>query len=77
MKDQQDKKKILESYAKYTTLAFQMLIIILIGVFGGVQLDKVVEWQFPVFTVVFSVLSVILSIYYATKDLLKNRNGKK
>lgn len=77
MKDQQDKKKILESYAKYTTLAFQMLFIILIGVFGGIQLDKVVNWQFPVFTIVFSILSVILSIYYAIKDLLKNKNGKK
>jgi len=47
-----------------------MIAIILAGVFGGIKLDQVVKWDFPVFTLVFTVLSVILSMYYAVKDLL-------
>ena len=61
----------LNNYAKYSTLAFQMIAIILLGVFGGIQLDKVVPVEFPLFTVLFTILSVILSMYYAIKDLLK------
>ena len=61
----------LNAYAKYSSLAFQMMFIILAGVFGGVELDKWLEWKYPVFTVAFSILAVILAIYYAIKDLLK------
>ncbi len=73
MSNQDQKKKLLEGYARYTTIAFQMLVIILAGVFGGVQLDKVVNWKMPVFTLVLSFLSVILAIYYVTRDLLKKK----
>jgi F0F1-type ATP synthase assembly protein I len=61
----------LNSYAKYSSLAFQMLAIILVGVIGGMQLDKIVHMKFPIFTVLFTSLSVIFSIYYAIKDLIK------
>jgi F0F1-type ATP synthase assembly protein I len=60
----------LNSIAKYSSLAFQMIAIILVGVFGGIQLDKVVPMDFPLFTVLFTILSVILSMYYAIKDLI-------
>lgn len=73
MKQSKDNNKgsSLRSYAKYSSLAFQMLFIILAGVFGGKYLDQWLELKFPVFTVVLSVLSVLLAIYYAVKDLLK------
>jgi len=64
-------KKQFNDYAKYSTIAFQMIFIILIGVFGGIKLDQIVKIEFPVFTVVLSILSVILAIYYAIKDLIK------
>jgi hypothetical protein len=50
-----------------------MLVIIAVGVFGGVKLDAWLRTGFPIFTVVMSVLSVILSIYQATRDLLKKK----
>jgi F0F1-type ATP synthase assembly protein I len=65
------KKKYLASYAKYSSIGFQMLAIILLGVFGGVKLDQWLEFKAPVFTIVFSILSVILAIYYAVKDLIR------
>jgi F0F1-type ATP synthase assembly protein I len=61
----------LSSYAKYSSLAFQMLAIILAGVFGGIQLDKVVPMKFPLFTFLFTILAVILSLYYTIKDLIR------
>jgi len=61
----------LRSYAKYSSLAFQMLFIILAGVFGGKYLDQWLGLKFPVFTAVLSVVSVVLAIYYAIKDLIK------
>jgi hypothetical protein len=64
------KKKYLASYAKYSSIGFQMLAIILLGVFGGMKLDQWLHLKVPVFTVIFSILFVILSIYYAVKDLL-------
>lgn len=64
-------KSSLNSYAKYTSLAFQMIAIILVGVIGGIQLDKVVPMEFPLFTFLFTILSVILSMYYAIKDFIK------
>jgi len=48
-----------------------MLAIIGLGVYGGVQLDKWLALRFPVFTVVLSIFSVIIAMYFAIKDLLK------
>lgn len=72
MKNQNQKKKSLEDYAKYSSIALQMLAIILLGVFGGIKIDEWLGLEFPVFTLIFSLLSVIFAIYYVIKDLLKN-----
>lgn len=69
------KKKSLDSYTRYSSIAFQMLIIILIGVFGGVKLDAWLKLTVPVFTIILSISSVILAIYTVTKDLLKPGRG--
>lgn len=71
MLNNDQKKKQLNSYARYSSLGFQMLAIILLGVFGGYKLDQWLEFEFPIFTLLLSMLSVILAIYYAVKDLLK------
>ena len=51
-------------------MAFQMMAIILAGVFGGMELDKWLNRKFPVFTFVLTIVSVIFAIYYAIKDLI-------
>jgi hypothetical protein len=71
-----DRPKTLFNYGRYSGMAFQMLAIILLGVFGGVKLDKWLELSFPVFTLLLSVLSVILSIYQAVRELLKITSSK-
>ncbi|MGM0530004.1 MAG: AtpZ/AtpI family protein [Bacteroidota bacterium] len=62
----------LREYAKYSALGFQMMVIILLGLFGGMKLD---EWaagiNFPLFTLLGVILGVVLGIYYAIKDFIK------
>ncbi len=70
-KENPDSNPALKNYAKYSSIAVQMLAIILFGVFGGLKLDEWVSWEFPVFTLVLSIFSVVLAIYYVTRDFLK------
>ncbi len=69
--EQKEKKNKLKAYAKYSNMAFQMVAIILIGTYGGIKLDEYIAWNIPVFTVLFSLLSVIIAIYISIKDVLK------
>ena len=64
-------KKPLTDYARYSSIAIQMLVIITGGIFGGYKLDEYLKLAFPVFTVILSFLSVGFAIYYVIKDLLK------
>ncbi len=61
----------LNTYARYSSLAFQMMAILLLFVFAGYKLDSWTEWHFPLFKLLFSLLGVVLAIYFAVKDFLK------
>ena len=65
-----NQKNPLPDYARYSSIALQMLVIIAGGVFGGYKLDEYLNLKFPVFTVIFSFLSVGFAIYYVIKDLI-------
>lgn len=66
-------KQQLNNYGHYSGMAIQMVVIIVGGVFGGHYLDKYLSFKFPIFTLIFSLLSVVLAIYYVVKDLLKKK----
>jgi predicted MFS family arabinose efflux permease len=71
--DQKNKnlpKKQLD-YLKYSGMGIQMAAIITGGVLGGIQLDKWLALKFPVFTLVLTLFSVFLAIYYFIKDVIK------
>ena len=63
--------KGLHDFGKYSGLAFQMVGIILVTVWGGVKLDKLTGWHTPVFTIVLSLLGVSSAIYIVIKELIK------
>ncbi|MEI6172238.1 MAG: AtpZ/AtpI family protein [Bacteroidota bacterium] len=65
-----DPRKNLNDYARYSGMAVQMLVIILLGVFAGFKLDQWLHTR-PILTVLLSIVSVALSIYIVTKDLLR------
>ena len=46
-----------------------MIAIILIGVFAGVKLDEYLEMKTSIFTLIFSLLSVSISMYVIIKEM--------
>jgi hypothetical protein len=59
------------NYARYSSMALQMLVIIAGGIFCGFKLDEYLKFKLPLFTVLFSMLSVGFAVWYVTKDLMK------
>lgn len=66
-----NQKNPLSSYIKYSGMAFQMFAVIGLGVFGGFKIDKWLQFQIPIFTIILSFISVFFAIYYFIKDVLK------
>jgi hypothetical protein len=64
------KKKQLNNFAQYSSVGFQMMIIIGAGTFAGYKLDIWLGLKFPVFLILLSVASVAIGIYHAIKDFL-------
>ena len=63
--------KGLQDFGKYSGLAFQMLAIIGAMTWLGVKLDKILNLNTPVFTIILSLLGVFAGIYTAIKDFLR------
>jgi F0F1-type ATP synthase assembly protein I len=63
--------KGLNDFGRYSGMAFQMIAIILVTTWGGMQLDKLAKFHTPVFTIVLSLLGVFAAIYTAVKDFIK------
>ncbi|MFO7756032.1 MAG: AtpZ/AtpI family protein [Bacteroidales bacterium] len=63
----------LKSYARYSGIAFQMIIIIGGMTFAGVKLDERRGGETPVFTIILSLLGVFAALYTTLKDFI----GKK
>ena len=62
MQQNNDSRNNLNNYAKYSGVAFEMLGIIVLGVWGGLKLDERLGTK-PLLTVVFSLGAVALAIY--------------
>ncbi|MEE4116749.1 MAG: AtpZ/AtpI family protein [Marinilabiliaceae bacterium] len=70
-KQKSDKDDSLNSFARYSGIAIQMVAIILIMTLAGVKLDARRDSETPVFTIVLSLLGVFAGIYTAIKDFIK------
>ena len=69
--NQEKTAKSLSDYARYSNLAFQMIAIILIGVFGGIKLDQWLSIDSHIFTIILSFLFVCLSIFFVVKSIIQ------
>jgi ATP synthase protein I len=63
------KKEQPNDFLRYTGMATKMAVVILAGVWFGQWLDG--EQEFPLFTLIFSILSVTMAIYIVIKDTSK------
>jgi hypothetical protein len=68
-----NKKKGIDTFIRYSSLGFEMMAIIGLGTFLGYKLDQWLENQFKGFTLGLMILSVILSIIFGIRNLLKNK----
>lgn len=71
-KNNDSKKNHLYYFAKYSGLAFEMLGIIILGVFAGIKLDEIRGAEFPLWTMLLSLFAVFASLYIVIKGVLKN-----
>jgi len=72
MTENDNKRNPLFNYARYSSLAFQMVFIILVGIWIGRRLDQWLALSIPVFTILFSFLSVAAAIYHSIKDFINS-----
>jgi F0F1-type ATP synthase assembly protein I len=59
------------NYLKYSGIAFQMIATILLGAWGGIALDDYFKVESHLFTVVMMLVSVVASMYFVIRSLMK------
>jgi len=65
------KNKSLRKYARFSSIAFEMIAIIGGGSYAGVKIDQRNTREFPLFTLIFSLLSVIIALYLVINGVIK------
>ena len=66
----------LNAYAKFSGVAFQMIAIIGLGTYGGVKLDEKYPNEHSLFTIILSLLSVAIAMYYVIRQVSFTSNKK-
>jgi len=66
------KKKQLDNYLRFSGLGFQMLAIIGLATWLGDYIDSKQSRDFPLFTVVLSLIGVFASLYLVIKEVNKS-----
>lgn len=69
-KIQKDKDTQHSSYARFSGIAFQMIAIIAVGTFIGVKLDEKFPNKYNLYTLIFTLSSVIISIVYVIRRII-------
>ena len=64
-----NKNDYLKSYAKYFGVTFQMILLVVMGGFGGKALDGYYNMQSPAFTIILIILAAVLSLYLFFKTI--------
>jgi len=66
-------KNKFDDFIRYSSLGFEMMAIIGAGTFGGYKIDQWMKNEFKGFTLALMILSVVIAIVYATRNLLKRK----
>ncbi|MGB8357367.1 MAG: AtpZ/AtpI family protein [Bacteroidales bacterium] len=71
-KEKNNREEGLSAYSRYTTIAIQMVVIIVVASLGGVKLDKLADTK-PLFTIILSLLGVAAAMWLIIKDAIRNK----
>lgn len=71
-KEKSDDEGGLTAYSRYSTIAIQMVVIILGSTFGGIKLDQLAGTK-PLFTVILSLLGVAAAMWLVIKDAIRKK----
>ncbi|HSL86251.1 MAG TPA: AtpZ/AtpI family protein [Bacteroidales bacterium] len=61
----------IQSFARYSGMAMQMIVIIGITTWCGVKLDERFSMKTPVFTIILSLIGVFAALYTTLRDFIK------
>lgn len=71
-KNPRESESGLNQYVRYSGLAFQMVAAILIGLWIGMKIDKLLGNKTPIFTAITTVLFIFASLILIIKSLPKS-----
>jgi hypothetical protein len=71
MKDKQEDKKRVNNYVKFSSIAIQMAIVITAAALGGNWLDEKQANNFPIWTLVLTLVVIFGSLYQIIKSVIK------
>ncbi len=69
MANPKNKKPPLYDYARYSAFGIQMAVLVILGVIGGIQLDKAISTTIPIFTIILSFLGLFMAMYFLFRML--------
>lgn len=64
-------KDALNTYARLSTLILQIVAVVIIGGWGGRELDRWLGLSFPLFTLLFLLITACWGFYFLVKTMLK------
>lgn len=67
----ESKKQSLNAYARFSGLILQMAAMVLLGAWGGKELDKFFVNNFPLFTVLLTLLMAFAALWLLFRTVLK------
>lgn len=71
MKDKKEGKKRVKNYIKFTNIALQMGIVITAAALGGDWLDEYQENEFPIWTLVLTLIAIFGSLFQIIREVIK------
>ena len=63
-----------QNMMRYASLATQWMVMLLIAVWAGHKLDKLINWKFPLLLILFPVAALAISFWQLIKEL--NKKGE-
>jgi hypothetical protein len=68
------KKRPLNQFLKFSNIAIQMGVIIALGTYAGHSIDQYLQKDFPLFTLLLSLASVLGALLYIIKEVTRHSN---